>query len=121
MKDINKANFTAFKRYVFSLLKKEIGNNEYKTPFRIISIAVIRSQRIYNLSGNLKWKNEEFLIALRNSSNRPATICISNGFLKDWLCDLGYAQVDTTNLKESWNNIILDTFYKRIEGLVNFE
>lgn len=114
MKDINKANFMTFKRYVFSLFKEESKKNSCKESFDKISIVEVF------LEGS-SWYSASFTIGLENSNNQFSRISFSNDFLKDWLCDLGHTQVDTENLKESWNTIILDTFFKCIEGLVDFE
>lgn len=121
MKDVNKANFTAFKRYVFNLFKEESKKNRRKKTFDKISIV-----NIYVIGGNLcpsglKQKEERFAVELMDSSTQFARISLDNSYLKDWLCDLSHVQVDITNLKESWNKIILDTFFERIKGVVSFE
>lgn len=121
MKDINKANFTAFKRYVFDLFKEQSKLTRRERTFDNISIV-----NIYIIGGNLtpsglKQKEECFAVELMDSSTQLVRISLDNSFLKDWLCDLSRIQVDTTNLKESWNKIILDSFFERIKGVVNFE
>lgn len=118
MKDINKANFTAFKRYVFNCFKKQCKIDSYKKKVEKFSVVETYTSGTLNPSGK-KRKKENLNITLINPSNQKFRVSLDNNYLKEWLCDLSYAQVDVTNLKESWNKIILDTFFERIEGVIN--
>lgn len=102
VKDINRAIFIAFKKYVFNLFEEESKiNKQHKGNFEKISIINIDCYNIY--------KND-FVIELQNPDNLFSRISINNKFLKNWLEDLSFFKTNVENINHSWDNIIMDTF-----------
>ena len=102
IKNINRAIFITFKKYVFNLFEEESKiNKQHKGNFKKISIIDINCYNIYN---------DDFVIELRNPDNLFSRISISNNFLKDWLEKLIFFKINNENINPSWDDIIMNTF-----------
>ena len=107
IKNINRAIFITFKKYVFNLFEEESKiNKQHKGNFEKISIIDINCYNIYN---------DDFVIELRNPDNLFSRISISNNFLKDWLENLEFFETNVENINHSWDDII-DTFIGYLNG-----
>lgn len=108
IKDIKKAIFITFKKYVFNLFEEESKiNKQHKGNFEKISIIDINCYNIYK---------DDFVIELRNPDNLFSRISISNNFLKDWLENLEFFETNIESTNHSWDNIIMDTFIRYLNG-----
>ena len=106
IKDIKRAVFITFKKYVFNLFEEESKiNKQHKGNFEKISITDISYYNIYR---------DDFVIELRNPDNLFSRISIGNKFLKNWLENLEFFEVNIENINHSWNDIIIDTFIEYI-------
>ncbi len=102
VKDISRAIFINFKKYVFNLFEEESKiNKQYKGKFEKISVINIDCYNIYK---------DDFVIELRNPDNLFSRISISNRFLKNWLENLRFFETNIENINHSWDDIIMDTF-----------
>ncbi len=102
VKDINRAVFMTFKKYVFNLFEEESKiNKQHKGKFEKISVINIDCYNIYK---------DDFVIELRNPDNLFSRISISNRFLKNWLENLRFFETNIENINHSWDDIIMDTF-----------
>lgn len=102
VKDISRAIFMNFKKYVFNLFEEESKiNKQYKGKFEKISVINIDCYNIYK---------DDFVIELRNPDNLFSRISISNRFLKNWLENLRFFETNIENINHSWDDIIMDTF-----------
>lgn len=104
VKDINRAVFMTFKKYVFNLFEEKSKiNKRHKGKFEKISIINIDCYNIYK---------DDFVIELKNPDNLFNRISISNRFLKNWLENLRFFETNIENLNHSWDDIIMDTFIR---------
>jgi hypothetical protein len=112
VKDINRAIFIAFKKYVFNLFEEESKiNKQHKGNFKKISIINISCYNIYK---------DDFVIELLNPDNLFSRIAIDNRFLKNWFEDLSFFKANIENINPSWDAIIMDTFIEYLNGKVEF-
>lgn len=112
VKDINRAIFITFKKYVFNLFKKESETNkQHKGNFGKTSVINIDCYNIYK---------DNLVMELINSDNLFSRISIDNKFLKNWLEDLRFFEINIENINPSWDAIIMDTFIEYLNGKVEF-
>lgn len=112
VKDINRAIFITFKKYVFNLFEEESKiNKQHKGNFKKISITNIDCYNIYK---------DDFVIELRNPDNLFSRISIGNRFLKNWLEDLRFFEVNIENINPSWDVIIMDMFIEYLNRKCEF-
>lgn len=102
VKDINRAIFITFKKYVFNLFEEESKiNKQHKGHFKKISVINIDCYNIYK---------DDFVIELRNPDNLFSRISIGNKFLKNWLENLMLFETNIESINHSWDDIIMNTF-----------
>ena len=127
VKDISRAIFINFKKYVFNLFEEESKiNKQHKGKFEKISVINIDCYNIYKDTFDekdvrpvgrsaqgvlgIRLDKDDFVIELRNPDNLFSRISISNRFLKNWLENLRFFETNIENINHSWDDIIMDTF-----------